>query len=49
MLGIPEDELNRISMEAGFGHTEIAGDSREIFFTYEELSEICVISAYPVN
>jgi hypothetical protein len=49
LLGIPEDELNRISMEAGFGHTEIAGDSHETFFTYEELSEICVLSAYPVN
>ena len=49
LLGIPEDELGRISNESGLGHTERAGDQIETFFTYEELRQICVLSTYPVN
>jgi len=49
LLGIPEDELNRISNESGLGHTERAGDQIETFFTYEELRQICVLSTHPVN
>ena len=26
LLGIPEDELNRISSQSGLGHTEYAGE-----------------------
>jgi hypothetical protein len=33
LLGIPEDELGRISNESGLGHTERAGDQIETFFT----------------
>ena len=49
LLGIPEDELGRISNESGLGHTERAGDQMETFFTYEELRQICVLSTHPVN
>ena len=49
LLGIPEDELGRISNESGLGHTERAGDQIETFFTYEEVRQICVLSTHPVN
>jgi len=49
LLGIPEDELGRISNESGLGHTERAGDQIETFFTYEELRQICVLSTHLVN
>jgi len=49
LLGIPEDELGRISNESGLGHTVRAGDQIETFFTYEELRQICVLSTHPVN
>ena len=49
LLGIPEDELGRISNESGLGHTERAGDQIETFFTYEELRQICVLSTHAVN
>lgn len=49
LLGIPEEELNRISNQSGLGHTERAGDQIETFFTYEELRQICVLSTHPVN
>jgi hypothetical protein len=49
LLGIPEEELHRISTETGLGHTERAGDQKETFFTYEELRAICQISTNPVH
>lgn len=49
LLGIPEDELIRISHESGLGHTERAGNQEETFYTYEELRQICLISTQQVN
>jgi hypothetical protein len=49
LLGIPEEELSRISNESGLGHTERAGDQKETFFTYEELRQICVMAQQPVH
>jgi hypothetical protein len=49
LLGIPEDELSRISSESGLGHTERAGDQKETFFTYEELRQICLLSQHGVH
>jgi hypothetical protein len=49
LLGIPEDELTRISSESGLGHTERAGNHVETFYTYEELRQICMISTHHVN
>jgi hypothetical protein len=49
LLGIPEEELGRISNETGLGHTERAGDQRETFFTYEELRQICLLATHPVH
>jgi hypothetical protein len=49
LLGISEEELNRISSESGFGRTEIAGDQEDTFFTYEELRQICVLSVAHVH
>jgi hypothetical protein len=46
LLGIPEEELTRISSEFELGHTEHAGDQKETFFTYEELRQICHLSAH---
>jgi hypothetical protein len=48
LLGIPETELRRISDESGFGQLERAGEEEEIYFTYEELRQICQL-AYPVH
>ena len=47
LLGIPEAELRRISEESGLGQLERAGNEEEIYFTYEELRQICQL-AYPV-
>ena len=45
LLGLPVEELSRISHEAGIGHLERAGNVEERFFTYEELQKICVWAA----
>jgi hypothetical protein len=44
LLGLPADELSRISHETGIGHMERAGNVEEWFFTYEELQKICVLA-----
>jgi hypothetical protein len=41
LLGIPERELAKISEDSGLGHKERAGNQEEVFFTYEELRQIC--------
>ncbi len=46
LLGIPENELARISSESGLGHKERAGNHEEVFFTYEELRQICQMTAH---
>jgi hypothetical protein len=46
LLGIPENELSRISQESGLGHRERAGSHEELFFTYEELRQICQMAAH---
>jgi hypothetical protein len=46
LLGIPENELSRISQESGLGHRERAGTQEELFFTYEELRQICQMAAH---
>jgi hypothetical protein len=46
LLGIPEEELFRISSELELGLTERAGDHRETYFTYEELRQICLLSTH---
>ena len=45
LLGIPEAELRRISEESGLGRLERAGDEEEIYFTYEELRQVCMLAA----
>jgi hypothetical protein len=49
LLGIPQDELARISQESGLGHVERAGNQEEIFFTYEELRKICLMAVHQVH
>ncbi len=44
LLGLPVEEVDRISSEAGIGHLERAGNVQERFFTYEELQRICVVA-----
>ena len=44
LLGLPVEELSRISHENGIGHLERAGNIEEWFFTYEELQKICVFA-----
>ena len=46
LLGIPENELTRISAESGLGHKERAGGEEETFFTYEELRQICQMTQH---
>jgi hypothetical protein len=47
LLGIPQEDLRRISEESGLGHLERAGNEEEMYFTYEELRRICQL-AFPV-
>ncbi|HEV8074664.1 MAG TPA: hypothetical protein VGP66_02405 [Candidatus Acidoferrum sp.] len=47
LLGIPQEDLRRISEESGLGHLERAGNEEEVYFTYEELRRICQL-AFPV-
>jgi hypothetical protein len=49
LLGIPENELSRISSESGLGHTERAGGQEETFYTYEELRKICLMTVHQVH
>jgi hypothetical protein len=49
LLGIPENEILRISSESGLGHIERSGDQEEIFFTYEELQKICQLCMHQVH
>ena len=49
LLGIPENELSRISSDSGLGHVERAGDQEETFFTYEELRKICLMAVQTVH
>ena len=44
LLGLPVEEIGRISQETGIGHRECAGDVEETFFTYAELQKICVLA-----
>ena len=46
LLGIPEEELSRISSELELGCTERAGDQKETFFTYKELRQICLLATH---
>lgn len=49
LLGIPENELTRISQESGLGHVERTGDAQVTFFTYEELRRICLLATHTVH
>jgi hypothetical protein len=44
LLGLPMEELSRISDETGIGHRERADNTEEWFFTYEELQKICIFA-----
>lgn len=44
LLGMPAEQIARISQETGIGHHECAGDVEETFFTYAELQKICVLA-----
>ena len=44
LLGLPVEDLRRISHETGVGHMERAGNKEEWFFTYEELQKICIFA-----
>lgn len=44
LLGLPVEELSRISRETGIGRVERAGNQQERYFTYEELQKICVFA-----
>jgi hypothetical protein len=45
LLGLPVEEVSRISNETGIGHRERAGSLEEWFFTYEELQQICIFAS----
>jgi len=49
LLGLSEQELNRISTESGFGHREVSGAEGETYFTYAELRHICMLAVNHVN
>jgi hypothetical protein len=49
LLGIPEEELSRLSYESGLGHREYAGSTEETFYTYEELRQICMLAVHQVH
>jgi hypothetical protein len=49
LLGMSENQLQRLSNEAGLGHVESAGNEEETYFTYEELQRICVLASYQMQ
>jgi hypothetical protein len=49
LLGLPAEEIGRISQETGIGHRECAGNVEETFFTYAELQKICVLATHSVD
>jgi hypothetical protein len=49
LLGLSEQELNRISSESGYGRREVAGEQEETYFTYEELRQICMLAVHRVH
>jgi hypothetical protein len=44
LLGIPEPDLCTISSEAGLGHKETSRKGERLYFTYEELRRICMLT-----
>ena len=46
ILGMPEEELFRISQESGLGHVERFGSEEETYYTYEELQAICKLALH---
>lgn len=46
LLGLPEDQLRRISRESGLGHTERAGGQEQLVFTYAELRQVCMLAVH---
>lgn len=49
LLGLPEDQLSRISRESGLGHMERTGGQDRLFFTYAELRQVCVLAVHQVQ
>ena len=45
LLGMPMEQLVRISRKAGLGREERAGEEVERYFTYEELQKICALAS----
>jgi hypothetical protein len=46
LLGLPVEEICRISQEVGVGHIEKAGVKEEWYFTYEELQKIRMLAVH---
>jgi hypothetical protein len=46
LLGLPLEEICRISQEAGVGHMEKIGVKEEWYFTYEELQKIRLLAVH---
>ena len=49
LLGLTENELFELSSESGLGVRETADGVDEIFFTYEDLRQICVLATQHVH
>jgi len=49
LLGLSEEELFDLSSESGLGLRETADGCDEIFFTYEDLRQICVLATQHVH
>ncbi|MGA2813162.1 MAG: hypothetical protein ABSG16_17300 [Candidatus Acidiferrum sp.] len=49
LLGLTENELFELSSESGLGLRETADGVDEIFFTYEDLRQICVLATQHVH
>src|SRR5882724_1862457 len=45
LLSIPEDEVRRISVEAGLGRVERVGTEEVTYFTYEEFHRVGILAA----
>jgi len=45
LLSIPEDEIRRISVEAGLGRVVRAGSEEVTYFTYEEFDRVGILAA----
>jgi len=45
LLGLPTNEIRRVSLLAGLGHLEAGDRGEQMVFTFDELRQLCLFAA----